>query len=833
MAPAPAFSHPSLAELAPDVEDSIGHTPLDRVMHDGVLQALVGDGQITLAQAVAAVRASQAHASETDAWRFLVGQQGIDLDAVAQTVANVAGFPVVDLSAANPVMIQAIFALFPDELADRLRALGLVPLGLDEDEEGHRLRLVCPDPTNDAVQGLLASIEVPLRLGFAPASAVGAVLEAVETLRQARSEAPAPVAPPPESDAEAAALPGAAQSVTEGAAADPPPMPQDDAPVVFVQPVRDRVVKAMLRHETIAPQLVRHAQEWQAEEGVKEPLWRTLTRLPGAHQEAVFAQAAQTYAFRAAELSGDKPDLEFVRGVMQAFEDDYREALLEQNVVVFDMRVEPETGAHRTVFITHDPTRPEILPLLRRLRLERYELQYAAPSAVRGVIERAFPAQNEYLARIEDEAPALDMGTVGLDDDEDSLIDREALEAELNRSSLINLFEGALVEAVRRGASDIHIYPNARKEIEIHFRIDGRLKLWMTERRIHPEAMLAVIKDNAMNVDRFEREMAQDGFIQRDVDGALIRYRVSVLPIANAQQELRSESVVIRVIDDRKVVTDLSKLGLLPSALERFDRAIRQPHGMVILTGPTGSGKSTTLVAALHQVVDPEVNVLTVEDPVEYIIPGVRQIKLGTKLNLEGALRAILRHDPDIVMVGEMRDRATAEMGIKLANTGHLTFSTLHTNDAPSAVTRLYKMGIEPFLIAYAINLVVAQRLIRTLCPDCKQVDDNPDPLLLERMGFTKDEVATTTFYRPSNDKTCPTCRGLGYKGRRAVCEALYFSRAIRHTIAQAQGNLDEGVLRDLAVKEGMLTLLDSAREYVKMGLTDVDEMMRVTATED
>ncbi|MEM6644775.1 MAG: ATPase, T2SS/T4P/T4SS family [Bacteroidota bacterium] len=803
-------------------------SPMEQAMQDEVLQALIGEEQIGLPHAVRAVKARNAHPARAEPWRFLVGQEGVDLDAVAQTVATVAGYPVVDLSKTNPVMVQAIFALFPDELADRLRGLGLVPLGLDEDEHGQRLRLVCPDPTNDAVQALLASIAVPLSVGFAPASAVGVLLEAVETLRQARSEAPAPVAPPRESSDEATDLPAA-----EAPAADPPPVPQGDTPVVFVQPVRDRVVKAMLRHETVAPALVKQAQAWQAEEGVKEPLWRTLTRLPGPHQEAVFAQAAQTYAFRAADINGDKPDLEFVRGVMQAFEEDYREALLQQNVVVFDLRVEPETGAHRTVFITHDPTRPEILPLLRRLKLERYELQYAAPSAVRQVIDRAFPAENEFLARIEDDAPALDMGTVGLDDEESSLIDREALEAELNRSSLINLFEGALVEAVRRGASDIHIYPNARKEIEIHFRIDGRLKLWMTERRIHPEAMLAVIKDNAMNVDRFEREMAQDGFIQRDVDGALIRYRVSVLPIANAQQELRSESVVIRVIDDRKVVTDLSKLGLLPSALERFDRAIRQPHGMVILTGPTGSGKSTTLVAALHQVVDPEVNVLTVEDPVEYIIPGVRQIKLGTKLNLEGALRAILRHDPDIVMVGEMRDRATAEMGIKLANTGHLTFSTLHTNDAPSAVTRLYKMGIEPFLIAYAINLVVAQRLIRTLCPDCKQHDPNPDPLLLERMGFTKDEIATTTFYRPSTDKACPTCRGIGYKGRRAICEALYFSRAIRHTIAQAQGNLDEGVVRDLAVKEGMLTLLDSAREYVKMGLTDVDEMVRVTATED
>src|SRR5690606_30076656 len=226
--------------------------------------------------------------------------------------------------------------------------------------------------------------------------------------------------------------------------------------------------------------------------------------------------------------------------------------------------------------------------------------------------------------------------------------------------------------------------------------------------------------------DRFERGMAQDGFIQRRIDDALIRYRVSVLPIATANPDIRAESIVIRVLDDRKVITDLSKLGLREGALAQFAKPTSQTHGMVILTGPTGSGKSTTLVAALSQVVTPEVNVLTVEDPVEYVIPGVRQIKLSHKLNFDQAIRAILRHDPDIVMVGEMRDKDTADLAIKLANTGHLTFSTLHTNDAPSAVSRLFKMGIEPFLIAYAINLVVAQRLIRSLCPDCKRPDPSP-----------------------------------------------------------------------------------------------------------
>jgi type IV pilus assembly protein PilB len=231
-------------------------------------------------------------------------------------------------------------------------------------------------------------------------------------------------------------------------------------------------------------------------------------------------------------------------------------------------------------------------------------------------------------------------------------------------------------------------------------------------------------------------------------------------------------------------------------------------------------------------VVTPEVNVLTVEDPVEYIIPGVRQIKLNHKLGLEAALRSILRHDPDIVMVGEMRDRDTAELAIKLANTGHLTFSTLHTNDAPAAVSRLYKMGVEPFLIAYAINLVVAQRLIRSLCPTCKQVDHDPDPVMLEKLGFSKEEIESTTFYVPGHDRNCKTCKGTGYKGRRAICEALYFSRSIRHMIVEAHNMIDEEALREQARKEGMLSLSDSAREIVKMGDTSVREMIRVVTTE-
>ena len=495
---------------------------------------------------------------------------------------------------------------------------------------------------------------------------------------------------------------------------------------------RDRVVLKLLEKGLVTSRQVLEAQKEQQQERSKAALWRVLTGIKGVDHEVVYAEAARVYAFPAAKLGEGKPDPSFVRSVMDTFSEKQRDRLIELRVLPFECEMEIQTRVVKLVFITHDPTRPEVHRLMQGLKLERFELHYAPESTVRAAMIEAFPRKNEFLERMGDEGGiAFDLGTAYQEDK--GLLDEDALEAEISRSTLINLFEATLVEAVRQGASDIHIFPNPKKKVEIHFRVDGRLARWYTEDKVHPEALMAVIKDNSSNVDRFEREAAQDGFIQRWIDEALIRFRVSILPIANASQDIRSESIVIRVLDDRKVITDLKKLGLLEAALERFDMAIRQPHGMVILTGPTGSGKSTTLVAALHQVVTPEVNVLTVEDPVEYIIPGVRQIKLSHKLDLEGALRAILRHDPDVVMVGEMRDRKTAELAIKLANTGHLTFSTLHTNDAPSAVSRLYKMGVEPFLIAYAINLVVAQRLIRALCPECKKADPDPDPVLLEQ----------------------------------------------------------------------------------------------------
>jgi type IV pilus assembly protein PilB len=570
--------------------------------------------------------------------------------------------------------------------------------------------------------------------------------------------------------------------------------------------------------------------EWR-KHGLQDQLWRTVAGHPDVDPDLIFSAAAEIYAFKRANVGDGRPDHEFVKRTLASFSSEQQEQMFLLRLLPFEYEIDPERGALKLVFATPDPTKPETLKFTQELNLEHFDIYYAPPSQLEPLMIELFPRKNEYLERLASGEDAFDFGA-SFDSEDSTLVDEDALDAEINRSNLINLFEAALLEAVRDGASDVHILPRDRVT-EFWFRIDGALQLWHTQDKVHPEAMIAVAKDRCGNIDRFEREAAQDGFIQRMVDHSLIRYRVSVLPIASPDRTIKAESIVIRVLDDRNVFSDLGAIGLLSGALARFQKAIQQPQGMVIMTGPTGSGKSTTLVAAIHGVLRPEVNILTVEDPVEYLIRGVRQIKLGPRLDLANAMRSILRHDPDIVMVGEMRDQATAELAIKLANTGHLTFSTLHTNDAPSAVSRLYKMGIEPFLIAYAINLVVAQRLLRKLCTTCRKVDDDPDIVVLKELGFSEKEISETDFYTKGERPTCRECNGVGFKGRRAIAEALHFSRAIRHLIFGAGENINEDAIRDKAIEEGMLTLIASAREVVKFGETSIEEVIRVTAADD
>lgn len=538
--------------------------------------------------------------------------------------------------------------------------------------------------------------------------------------------------------------------------------------------------------------------------------------------DIIFREVAILYAFRELETRPEEISdarLESIKNMITGSGEALKDLILQHKIIPFMF---DDRNKDKLILAAIDPTDRNIPKIAFGLSAKKYEVIFIRKADYEKLIEKILPPENLFLKAMEEDAQMID-----IEEREDSSLDEQALDAEINKSALINLVEGALVEGVRRGASDIHFIPKAGNKTLVMFRIDGNLQTWHIQEGTLPEAVVAVVKDRAKGMDRFEREMAQDGFIQRDIDGIIIRFRVSILPMVGTELKNKFESVVIRILDDRKVIRDLDKLGLAGTARKSFEKAINEPQGMVILTGPTGSGKSTTLVAALYQVITPEVNVLTVEDPVEYVIEGARQLKIGYKMNFEQAIRSILRHDPDIVLVGEMRDKETAEIAIKLANTGHLTFSTLHTNDAPSAVSRLYKMGIEPFLIAYAINLIVAQRLVRKLCQKCKKKVVNFDESLMSAAGLNIAEWRNYTIYEAAG---CEECNGTGYKGRLAIHEALYFTKEIRQLIVKSGAEVDEESLRIQARKDGTLTLREAGLEKVKMGLTSIEEVLAGTS---
>ncbi len=535
--------------------------------------------------------------------------------------------------------------------------------------------------------------------------------------------------------------------------------------------------------------------------------------------DTIFREVAVLYAFKEVQIDFDSLDekrIEEMKQLLDSQGDEVKKMLLDHRVIPFKY---DDKIKDKLILAAVDPTDRALTKIAYALNAKKYELNYIKKRDYDKLINILVPPENEFLQMIEDTDEFLDVET-----DED--LNEEQLESEINKSALVNLVEAALVEGVRRGVSDIHIVPKSGNKTEIHFRQDGKLSLWYTQENTLPEAVMAVVKDRSRGLDRFEREKAQDGFIQREIDNHIIRFRVSVLPMVGTELRNKFESIVIRILDDRKVIKDLDKLGLVGYAKDAFVKAISQPQGMVILTGPTGSGKSTTLIAALYQVIDPTKNVLTVEDPVEYVIEGARQLKIGHKMDFEQAIRAILRHDPDIVLVGEMRDKETAETAIKLANTGHLTFSTLHTNDAPSAVARLYKMGIEPFLIAYAINIIVAQRLIRRLCTKCKRKVENFESDTIAALGLDVDEWKQYDIYEPVG---CEECHNTGYKGRLAIHEALYFTKEIRQIIVQSGSDIDEEAIRVQAKKDGSQSLRESGLEKVKLGLTSLEEVLAAT----
>jgi type IV pilus assembly protein PilB len=404
--------------------------------------------------------------------------------------------------------------------------------------------------------------------------------------------------------------------------------------------------------------------------------------------------------------------------------------------------------------------------------------------------------------------------------EEDEEVDTEALKEGAEEAPVVKLVNLILTDAIRRGASDIHIEPY-EKEYRVRFRIDGILYEIMNPPLKLRDAITSRMKILS-KLDISEKRLPQDGRIKLKIKleekNKELDFRVSVLPT------LFGEKIVLRLLDKDNLRLDMTKLGFEPESLEKFEEAIFKPWGMVLVTGPTGSGKTNTLYSALAKVNSPEVNIMTAEDPVEFNLPGINQVQMKESigLNFAATLRSFLRQDPNIILVGEIRDFETAEIAIKAALTGHLVLSTLHTNDAPSTINRLMNMGIEPFLVATSVQLIAAQRLVRRICANCKEEVEMP-PEALVNLGYKKDETGSFKVFK---GRGCDKCNNTGYKGRVGLVEVMQIDDDLRDMILAGGSALD---IKKRAIDNGMITLRRSGLIKIKEGITTVEEVVRET----
>jgi type IV pilus assembly protein PilB len=475
-------------------------------------------------------------------------------------------------------------------------------------------------------------------------------------------------------------------------------------------------------------------------------------------------------------------------------------------------------GASLTIAMV-DPTNVFAMDDIKFMTGFNIEPVVASESAIIDAIDKAYGGNHtgenvdELLAAMGDDADVELQA-------EQTEMDLNELEKSADEAPIVKLVNIILTDAVKRGASDIHIEPY-EKEYRVRFRIDGVLQHIMTPPLKLKDAITSRIKIMA-KMDISEKRLPQDGriMLKMQIGGKKkqLDYRVNSLPT------LWGEKVVLRLLDKENLRLDMTKLGFEPESLEKFQHAVLKPYGMVLVTGPTGSGKTNTLYSSISLLNKPDTNIITAEDPVEFQLHGVNQVQMKESigLNFAAALRAFLRQDPNIILVGEIRDFETAEIAIKAALTGHLVLSTLHTNGAPETISRLMNMGIEPFLVATAVHLICAQRLIRRICSDCKEEVPMPPQALVEA-GFTPDESRKVKIYK---GKGCSTCNGSGYKGRAGLYEVMVVDDEMRELILVGASAVE---LKKKAIERGMITLRRSGLRKVMDGVTTLEEVARET----
>jgi type IV pilus assembly protein PilB len=463
-----------------------------------------------------------------------------------------------------------------------------------------------------------------------------------------------------------------------------------------------------------------------------------------------------------------------------------------------------------------NPTNLEAIDELRFSTGYDIEPVVAGEYSLRKAVEKYYETTEDNLQDLLKEFDEEEIEVVDEHSAEDEM-SVTALQAQVEEAPVVKLINGILTSAVSKGASDIHIEPY-EKEIRVRFRVDGALREIMRPPLKMKAALTSRVKILA-DLNIAERRVPQDGRIKMRMGKRVIDFRVSTLP------GIFGEKIVLRILDKSNLQLDLEQFGMEPQSEKDFLHAIRNPYGMVLVTGPTGSGKTTTLYSAITKINKEEVNIMTAEDPVEYNLRGINQTQVRPEIGLTfaAALRAFLRQDPNIILVGEIRDMETASIAIKAALTGHLVLSTLHTNDAASTITRLIDIGVEPFNVASAVNLVTAQRLVRRICSNCR-AETTYEEDILEAAEIPPEKSAQIKFYKGEG---CDHCDGTGYRGRQGLYEVMPVSAKIRRMIMHGDS---ADVMKEQAIEDGMLTLRDDGLIKINRGITTLEEILKETA---
>ncbi len=580
-----------------------------------------------------------------------------------------------------------------------------------------------------------------------------------------------------------------------------------------------RVGELLLKEKRITPQQLQQALNHQKANGGK--LGYNLVKMGFVRDEEITALLSKQYGVPSINL----PQFELDQTVIKLIPADTAQ---KYQIVPLS-----RSGATLTIAMT-DPTNVFAMDDIKFMTGYNVEPVVASETAVAEAIERYYPATTKAAAAKEPTGPStLELATKGLEElqalegtgdvevlEELQEISADALARQGEEAPVVRLVNVVLMSAIQKGASDIHVEPY-EKELRVRYRIDGILYNIMSPPMKFRDAIASRIKIMA-KLDIAEKRLPQDGRIKirfnENGSPKEIDFRVSCLPT------LFGEKIVMRLLDKEKLMLDMTRLGFEAESLAKFETAIQRPWGMVLVTGPTGSGKTNTLYSSIARINTPETNIMTAEDPVEFNLLGVNQVQVREQigLNFAAALRSFLRQDPNIILVGEIRDFETAEIAVKAALTGHLVLSTLHTNDAPSTVNRLMNMGIEPFLVASSVHLICAQRLVRRVCSNCKEPSPLPPAALLQA-GFSQDDANSVM---PQKGAGCDRCNLTGYKGRVGLYEVMEISEELRELILVGASGLE---LRRKAIDDGMITLRMSGLRKVKDGVTTIEEVVRET----